>query len=116
MEKLNIANGTEQLWFEPNFDTRSVDVFHYHPFHETRTKLISLRGNDKMPGGVWEGDNVVNKNQFFRLAKEYPKSIARNISNCKHQLWYGETADQSVSKTWDCFKRRVNIKIYKLTK
>ena len=40
MEKLNIASGAEQLWFEPNFDTRSIDVFHYHPYHETRTKLI----------------------------------------------------------------------------
>ena len=116
MEKLNIASGTEQLWFEPNFDTRSIDVFHYHPYHETRTKLISWRGNDRMPGGVWEGDNHINKNQFFRILKQHPKGVVRKLNACKDKLWNGDVPEQSWDKTWQCFKRRVNIKIHKLIK
>ena len=116
MEKLNINNGAEQLWFEPNFDTRAIDVYHFHPYHEARTKLISFRGNERMPGGGSEGENHVNKNQFFRFMKHYPKAIIRKMNKCKDQLWNGDATEQGFDKQWQCFKRRVNIKIHKLTK
>jgi hypothetical protein len=116
MEKLNIANGSEQLWFDTNFDTRSIDVYHYSSYHETRTKLVSWRGNDKIPGGVWEGENHINKNQFFRFAKEYPKSIRKKLNLCKNELTHNATSEQDFSKTWNCFKRRVSIKVKKLLK
>ena len=69
-----------------------------------------------MPGGVWEGDNHVNKNQFFRILKQHPKGVVRKLNACKDKLWNGDVPEQSWDKTWQCFKRRVNIKIHKLIK
>jgi hypothetical protein len=114
MEKLSIENGKE-LHFVANVDTQAVDIFLFDPFSESKTRLATFANEFKIPGGVWKGTNDVNGiNLFFQLSKKYPKIIKKKINACKEYLW--TNGEQSINKTWDCFKRRVIIKIHKLTR
>lgn len=114
MEKLSIENGKE-LHFVANVDTHAVDIFLFDPFSETTTRLATFANEFKFPGGVWKGTSDLNNfNLFFQLSKKYPKIIKKKINACKEHLW--NNGEQSASKTWECFKRRVNIKIHKLTR
>jgi len=114
MEKFSIENGKE-LHFVANVDTQAVDIFLFDPFNESKTRLITFFNECKMPGGVWNGTNDLNNfNLFFQLSKKYPKIITKKINACKEYLW--TNGEQSINKTWSCFKRRVVIKIHKLVK
>lgn len=114
--KLHVDNGNE-LWFVANEDTRAVDVFFYNTWEESRTRLATFDIEHKMPGGFWNGSNDNNAlNLFFKYTKMYPKSIVKNINKCKQYLWTNGAGDSSFSTTWNCFKRRVNIKIHKILK
>lgn len=114
--KLHVDNGNE-LWFVANEDTRAVDVFFYDTWKETRTRLATFDIEHKMPGGVWCRP-LYDRNSFglfFKYAKLYPKSVAKNINKCKQYLW-SNGEGESFATTWNCFKRRVNIKIHKILK
>jgi len=114
MEKFSIENGKE-LHFVANVDTQAVDIFLFDPFNESKTRLVTFLNEHKMPGGVWNGTNDLNNfNLFFQLSKKYPKIITKKINVCKEYLW--TNGEQSINKTWNCFKRRVAIKIHKLVK
>jgi hypothetical protein len=117
MEKMLIENGTHELWFEPKLETQEINVFLFDPFNETRTRLITWRGNNgKLPGGEWLNEHMDHKDLFFRLAKEYKQAVKARMNRCKKYLHFNGEGDHSFSTTWKCFKRRVSIQIYKLIK
>jgi hypothetical protein len=112
--KLHIDNGNE-LWFVANEETRAIDVFLFDTWKEARTRLATFGIEHKMPGGTWH--SPVDRNAFslfFKYSKMYPKSITKNINKCKDYLW--NNGEERLDKTWNCFKRRVAIKVHKLTK
>ena len=112
--KLHIDNGNE-LWFVANEETRAIDVFLFDTWKEARTRLATFGIEHKMPGGMWH--SPIDRNSFglfFKYAKLYPKSVTKNINKCKDYLW--NNGEEKLDKTWNCFKRRVAIKVHKLTK
>ena len=117
MEKMTIENGNYELWFESKLETNEVVVYLYDVFNQTRTKLISwFSAGGKIPGGEWANDHMSNKNLFFELAKQYRTGIVGRMNKCKAYLATNGEGDQSFATTWNCFKRRVNIKIHKILK
>ena len=67
-------------------------------------------------GGKWDSDSPIGINQFFEITKKYPKvkrAIKLSFSTLKEN-----SADptKTVTKTWNCFRRRVNVKIHNIVK
>ena len=117
MEKMTIENGSYELWFEPKLETNEIIVYLYDVFNESRTRLVSWIGaGGKIPGGTWINEHTMHKNTFFELAKTYRSGIVGRMNKCKKYLATNGEGDQSFSTTWNCFKRRVNIKIHKILK
>jgi hypothetical protein len=117
MEKMTIENGNYELWFESKLETNEIVVYLYDVYHQSRTKLVSWFGTGgKIPGGEWANDHMNNKNLFFELAKQYRSGVVRRMNKCKAYLATNGEGDQSFATTWNCFKRRVNIKIHKILK
>ena len=115
IEKLKLPNETE-LWFEPDVITQSIDIFLYDVYNETKTRLITWRGNKNIPGGVWDNEHFGHKSKFFSIVKNYKRSFTKSFNKCKEfNNTNGEGRD-SFKVQWECLKRRVNIKIHKLTK
>jgi len=117
IQKLSIEQGTYELWFQPNLDDQTIDIFLFDIFNDSRTRLITWQGcNGKLPGGVWVNAHMAHKNTFFELTKKYRHGISMRLNKCKEYLFHNGEGDQSFSKTWKCFKRRVNIQIHKILK
>jgi hypothetical protein len=67
--------------------------------------------------GRWVSDSYMNLNKFFELINSYPKlkrSLKRAYQYLKANVY--EANISTWSKTFSCFRRRVNIKMYKLIK
>lgn len=68
-------------------------------------------------GGRWISDSYINLNKFFELINSYPKlkrSLKRAYQYLKSNVY--EANISTWSKTFSCFRRRVNIKMYRLIK
>jgi hypothetical protein len=115
IEKLKLHNETE-LWFEPDVSAQTVDIFLYDVYNETKTRLTTWQGNRGIPGGAWDTKHFGNVNKFFNIAKGCKNKFTKSFNRCKEYLnTNGETKDGFTAQ-WNCLKRRVNIKIHKLTK
>ena len=114
IEKVKLHNEIE-LWLEPDVTSQSIDIFLYDVYNETKTRLVTWQGNKGIPGGVWENDHFSHKNKFFNIVKEYKVKFTKSMNVCKEFLnTNGESRDEMKVK-WNCLKRRINIKIHKLT-
>ena len=68
-------------------------------------------------GGRWISESYMNLNKFFELINLYPK-LKRSLKKA-HQYLKMDVYEANIStwsKTFSCFRRRVNIKMYKLIK
>ena len=65
--------------------------------------------------GKWDSDSPMGMNKFFEVVKEYPK-VKRNVRKAFSNLKKGPEPSQNISKTWNCFRRRISIKIHNVVK
>lgn len=115
IEKLKLHNETE-LWFEPDVVNQTIDIFLYDIYNESKTRLITWQGNKGIPGGAWLNDHFGHKNKFFNIVKEYKSKFTRSFNKCKEFNNNNGSTTDSLLLQWNCLKRRVNIKIHKLTR
>lgn len=67
-------------------------------------------------GGKWNSDSPISMSKFFELTKKYPKvkrAVKVSFSNLKENA---VDPTKTVTKTWNCFRRRVNVKIHNIVK
>jgi hypothetical protein len=115
VEKLKLPNETE-LWFEPDMIDQTIDIFLYDIYNETKTRLITWQGNKGIPGGAWFNDHFGHKNKFFNITKEYKTKFIKSFNKSKEYLNTNGESKDGLMVQWNCLKRRVNIKIHKLTR
>jgi hypothetical protein len=66
--------------------------------------------------GRWNYDSYVGISKFFEITKKYPK-VKRAVKTSFISLKDSNTdPTRTVSKTWNCFCRRVNVKIHNIIK
>lgn len=66
--------------------------------------------------GKWSSDSPIGMSKFFEVTKNYPKvkrAIKTSFSTLKEN---NVDPTKSVTKTWSCFRRRVNVKIHNIVK
>ena len=66
--------------------------------------------------GKWSSDSPLGMNKFFEVIKKYPKvkrAVKASFSTLKENA---VDPTKTVTKTWSCFRRRVNVKIHNIVK
>jgi hypothetical protein len=91
--------------FEKNISVRLVD------------EINSISGVLAVwSGGKWSSDTPIGINKFFEVTKKYPKvkrAVKASFSTLKENA---NDPTKTVTKTWSCFRRRVNVKIHNIVK
>ena len=55
-------------------------------------------------------------NKFFNITKEYKTKFIKSFNKSKEYLNTNGDSKDGLMVQWNCLKRRVNIKIHKLTR
>ena len=66
--------------------------------------------------GKWSSDSPLGMSKFFEVTKKYPKvkrAVKASFSTLKEN---NNNPTKTVTKTWSCFRRRVNVKIHNIVK
>lgn len=67
-------------------------------------------------GGKWSSDSPMSMSKFFEITKNYPK-VKRAVKTSFSVLKENNVdPTKTVTKTWSCFRRRVNVKIHNIIK
>jgi hypothetical protein len=66
-------------------------------------------------GGKWSSDSPINMSKMFQIMKQYPK-VKRMTRNVFQVLKNTPEPSKQITKTWSCFRRRVNVKIHNIVK
>jgi hypothetical protein len=91
--------------FEKNISVRLVDEV-----NNITTTLATWFG------GKWSSDSPIGMSKFFEVTKNYPK-VKRAVKTSFSVLKENNTDPaKTVTKTWSCFRRRVNVKIHNIVK
>ena len=91
--------------FEKNINVRLVDEV-----NNINTTLATWFS------GKWSSDSPIGMSKFFEVTKKYPKvkrAIKTSFSTLKEN---NVDPTKTVTKTWNCFCRRVNVKIHNIAK
>lgn len=91
--------------FDKNISVRLVDEV-----NNTNTILATWFG------GKWDSDTPGSMNKFLEIAKKYPKvkrAVKASFSVLKENV---VDPSRTITKTWSCFRRRVNVKIHNIVK
>jgi len=95
----------------PDAWDKNIKVYLVDEVNDAQTTLATWQG------GRWISDSYMNLNKFFEIINMYPKVkkylkqtyqyLETNVYEANLKVW---------SKTFDCFRRRVKIKIYRALK
>jgi hypothetical protein len=66
-------------------------------------------------GGKWESDSPIGMSKLFEITKKYPK-VKRAVRMSFEELKNTPEPSKNITRTWSCFRRRVNVKIHNIVK
>lgn len=98
------------LQIAPDLFEKEINVCLLDEVNNAKTLLAVWKG------GKWHSDSPTNMSKMFSLIKEHRK-LKRLINNSFVALKENSIdPTKTVTKTWNCFRRRVNVKIHNIVK
>ena len=95
----------------PDSWDKNIKIYLIDEVNDAQTTLATWQE------GRWTSDSYMNLNKFFEIINLYPK-VKKHLTQTNQTLKTNvyETNLRVWSKTFNCFRRQVRIKIYKALK
>jgi hypothetical protein len=98
------------LQITPDTWEKDIDVCLIDEVNDTVTKLATWKG------GKWKSESPIGIGKMFEIVKTYPKAkrlIKSTFTELKESV---VPQTKTITRTWSCFRRRVNVRIHNIVK
>jgi hypothetical protein len=110
MNKIIALKDNFTLQIIPDTWEKDINVCLIDEVNDTVTKLATWKG------GKWTSESPIGMGKMFDVIKRYPK-VKRLIKETFKELKESTVPQtKTITRTWNCFHRRVNVKIHNIIK